>query len=87
MPLTPMLAACAPFVFILLWSGAFVAVRAGLPDVTPLWFLTARFAIAAAVLMSIRVLWRSVRTDWASLRPTWPHIAVAVHAHAHAGVS
>lgn len=72
-----MLAACAPFVFILLWSGAFVAVRAGLPDVTPLWFLTARFAIAAAVLMSISLLWRSVRSDWASLRHSWPHFAVA----------
>jgi drug/metabolite transporter (DMT)-like permease len=73
----PTAAAAAPFVFILLWSGAFVAVRAGLPDVTPLWFLTARFAIAAAVLVLVSLLWRSVRRDWASFARTWPHFAVA----------
>ena len=36
----------APIAFICIWSGAFIAVRAGLPDVSPLFFLTIRFAMA-----------------------------------------
>ena len=33
----------APFLFIFLWSTAYIAVRASLPDVSPLFFLTIRF--------------------------------------------
>ncbi len=45
-----------PFVFVILWSSAFVATRAGLPDISPLLFLTLRFAIAAVVLISVAAL-------------------------------
>lgn len=44
------MAAFAPLAFICLWSGAFIAVRAGLPDVSPLFFLAVRFAIAGSIL-------------------------------------
>lgn len=64
----------APLLFVLLWSSAFVSVRVGLEAVSPLLFLTARFTIAAAVLVIVAVF---LRTDWPALRGAWPHLAVA----------
>ncbi len=64
----------APLAFIFLWSMAFVAVRAGLPDVSPLYFLAVRFAIATAILVTIAALWR---LGWTGLRQTWRHFVVA----------
>ena len=63
------MAALAPFVFICLWSGAFIAVRAGLPDVSPLYFLAVRFAIAGSLLALVLSLWRPGR--WRDLRGKW----------------
>ncbi|MDT8325982.1 MAG: DMT family transporter [Roseovarius sp.] len=58
-------------IFVLLWSSAFVATRAGLPDVSPLLFLTLRFTLAAAVLWFILCMtgfrWRSLRDSWRDL--------------------
>ncbi len=59
----------APVAFICLWSGAFIAVRAGLPDVSPLFFLTIRFVIAGAVLALVitalqRRCWREMQGKW-----------------------
>jgi len=68
------LARVAPLAFILLWSMAFVAVRAGLPDVSPLYFLAVRFALATAILLAIAALWR---LDWTGLGKTWRHFVVA----------
>jgi drug/metabolite transporter (DMT)-like permease len=67
----------APLVFVLLWSSAFVATRAGLIDVSPLAFLTARFTLAAAVLVAIAALVALVRADWAAPSGAWLHLAVA----------
>jgi len=64
----------APLLFVLLWSSAFIAVRAGMPDTTPLFFLAARFALATAALLLIVAV---VRQDWASIRGLWGHLAVA----------
>jgi drug/metabolite transporter (DMT)-like permease len=64
----------APFLFVFLWSSAFIAVRAGMPDVTPLFYLAARFALATAALLLIVTV---VRQDWASIRGLWGHLAVA----------
>ncbi len=64
----------APLAFIFLWSMAFVAVRAGLPDVSPLYFLAVRFAIATVILVTIAALWR---LGWTGLRQTWRHFVVA----------
>lgn len=64
----------APLAFILLWSMAFVAVRAGLPDVSPLFFLAVRFALATAILLAIAALWR---LDWTGFGRAWRHFVVA----------
>ncbi|MCA8928138.1 MAG: DMT family transporter [Alphaproteobacteria bacterium] len=71
----PAVAALAPFLFICLWSGAFIAVRAGLPDVSPLYFLSVRFAIAGSVLAVIVSLWQPRR--WRELRGRWALTALA----------
>lgn len=68
------LARVAPLSFIFLWSMAFVAVRAGLPDVSPLFFLAIRFAIATAILLAIAAAWR---LDWTGAGLAWPHFVVA----------
>ncbi len=67
----------APVLFVMLWSSAFVATRAGLADVTPLAFLTARFTLAAAVLIVLAALVALVRADWAVPSSAWLHLAVA----------
>jgi len=64
----------APIAFILLWSGAFVAVRAGLWDVSPLYFLTVRFALAAVALFAIAL---ALGHAWGEMRRDWPHFAIA----------
>ena len=64
----------APLLFVFLWSSAFIAVRAGMPDTTPLFYLAARFAIATAALLLIVAV---ARQDWASIRGLWGHLAVA----------
>jgi drug/metabolite transporter (DMT)-like permease len=69
-----MIARLAPFAFIALWSSAFIAVRAGLPDVSPLYFLAVRFAIAAAVLLAVAL---ALRQSWASLAGRWHHLALS----------
>jgi len=68
------LARVAPLLFVLLWSSAFVAVRAGLPDVSPLYFLTVRFAAAAAILIALALAFRQ---SWETLRGRWWHLALA----------
>jgi drug/metabolite transporter (DMT)-like permease len=60
------MAAFAPLAFICLWSGAFIAVRAGLPDVSPLFFLAVRFAIAGSILALVLTIVQPRR--WFGLR-------------------
>ncbi len=43
----------APLLFVFLWSGAFIAVRAGIPDVSPITFLASRFSLAALLLLPV----------------------------------
>jgi drug/metabolite transporter (DMT)-like permease len=62
-----------PLLFVLLWSSAFVAVRAGLPYVSPLFFLTGRFALASAIPLAIALVWRQA---WATLRGRWLQLAL-----------
>lgn len=51
------LEALVPLAFVLLWSSAFIAARAGLPDASPVLFLAIRFAIAAVILGACLALW------------------------------
>ena len=74
MPANPVSLRAAPVLFILLWSSAFVAVRAGLAGASPLAFLTVRFALAAVVLIAVAMV---VRTEWAALRGAGWHLVVA----------
>jgi len=64
----------AALLFVLLWSSAFVATRAGLPDASPLLFLTLRFALASAVLLLVL---RLLGVDLRPLRRHAGHLAIA----------
>ena len=68
-----MLQRIAPLLFVGLWSSAFIAIRGGLPDVSPLFFLSARFTLATVALLAVAAI---LRTDWASLRKGWAHLVV-----------
>ena len=73
-PPRPWLAPAAPVVFIVLWSSAFIGARAGLPHVSPLLFLGARFVLAALLLTAICLIWKQ---DWRGMGRRWPHFVVA----------
>ncbi len=68
------LARAIPALFVLLWSSAFVAVRMGLPDISPLYFLFLRFVLAASVLGTVALL---ARQDWSALAGRWHHFVLA----------
>lgn len=72
-----MLLRLAPFVFVLIWSGAFVAARGGLPDFTPWALLALRFAIAAVLLVFLALLFREKDPDWAAFRRRWAGVVGA----------
>lgn len=65
----------APIAFICIWSGAFIAVRAGLPDVSPLFFLTIRFAMAGTFLVVVLSALQPRR--WRDLNGKWRMTALA----------
>jgi len=65
----------APFAFICLWSGAFIASRAALPDISPLFLLTVRFAIAGSLLALALSLWQP--RLWRELRGRWGAVVLA----------
>lgn len=67
------LAAGAPWLFVLLWSTGFIGARFGLPYIEPFTFLAIRFAIAAALLALIAV---ALRSPWPSSRAQLGQIAV-----------
>ena len=70
-----LVAVAAPLAFVLLWSSAFIAVRGGLPFITPLYFLALRFIIAAAVLLGLCAVLRPTRRAWRTLAGRWHHFA------------
>lgn len=53
-----------------LWGSCFVAIRLGLPAITPLWFATLRSAIAGALLLTIVLLLRRAGLP----RRVWPAV-------------
>ena len=58
----------------MLWSSAYIAIRASLPDVSPLFFLTIRFALATVLLLLVIA---TIRRTWSSLGRVWHHLAIA----------
>ena len=63
-----------PAAFILLWSSAYIVVRMGLPDMSPIAALALRFVIATVALI---VLARATGQSLTALGRSWPHFAVA----------
>jgi drug/metabolite transporter (DMT)-like permease len=63
-----------PAGFIFLWSSAYIVVRMGLPDMSPIASLALRFVIATAVLF---VLAQAAGQPLSVLERRWPHFAVA----------
>ena len=63
-----------PAGFILLWSSAYIVVRMGLPDMSPIASLALRFAVATVVLV---ILAYAMGQPLTVLGKRWPHFAVA----------
>jgi drug/metabolite transporter (DMT)-like permease len=65
----------APFLFVLLWSSSFIAVKAGLRHLSPLLFVAVRLVACTVVLTALMLLlrqsWRPL-ADW-----KWLHCAIA----------
>ena len=74
MPHTFLQRALVPAGFIFLWSSAYIVVRMGLPDMSPIASLALRFAIATIVLV---VLAQAMGQPLSVLGRRWPHFAVA----------
>ena len=66
----------APLLFVCLWSGAFIAVRAGVQDISPITFLASRFTLAALILIPASFILHSL-SDWREARRLWLHLAVS----------
>src|SRR5579863_9014735 len=64
----------APFGFVLLWASSFIASRAGLRFLSPLFFVSVRLVFAAAVLVGVMA---ALRRPWRVLAGRWGHLAVA----------
>ena len=65
-----------PLLFVLLWSGAFIAVRIGIPDISPITFLAARFTLAGLNLLPLTFVSGSWG-GWREAARVWPHLMVA----------
>src|SRR5215469_11323416 len=64
----------APFGFVLLWSSSFIAARVGLRHLSPLYFVTVRIVLAAAVLVAVMLV---LRQSWRPVATRWGHLAVS----------
>ena len=65
-----------PLLFVFLWSGAFIATRAGLPGISPITFLAARFTLAGLILLPF-TFFSGVLGGWTNARRVLPHLIVA----------
>ncbi|MEK9904780.1 MAG: DMT family transporter [Rhodospirillales bacterium] len=72
-----MLLRVAPYIFVLIWSGAFVAARGGLPHFTPWAILSCRFFVAAILLAGLAFLIREKEPDWNAYRKRWAGVVGA----------
>ncbi len=72
-----MLLRIAPLIFVLIWSGAFVAARGGLPHFTPWALLAVRFIAAGVLLLGLALLIREKEADWRAFRARWAGVVGA----------
>jgi drug/metabolite transporter (DMT)-like permease len=63
----------APFIFLLLWSSGFTALKLGLLDAEPFTFLALRYVGAVALLVPLTLL---MRPRWPTTRVQFLHLAV-----------
>ena len=63
-----------PFLFVLLWSTGFIAVKYGLAYAPPFKFLLYRFVLVAALMGAVALAMRAV---WPSTVAQWGHAVVA----------
>ncbi len=63
-----------PTIFVILWSSGWISAKFAAPHADPLWFLTIRFACAAAV---IAVFALAVGAPWPRGRTAWMHAFVS----------
>ncbi len=63
----------APFLFVALWSGGYVAAKIGLQDIEPLTLLVVRYALVVALML---VLFLAFRPPLPTTRAGWIHLAV-----------
>jgi drug/metabolite transporter (DMT)-like permease len=64
----------APFAFVVLWSSSFIASRAGLRYLSPLFFVSVRMVIAATVLAAVTL---ALRRPLRVLAGRWYHLAIS----------
>ncbi|HEY4908012.1 MAG TPA: DMT family transporter [Methylomirabilota bacterium] len=74
MPQTLIQRVLVPAGFIFLWSSAYIVVRMGLPDMSPIASLALRFVIATTVLFALA---QAMGQPLGVLGSRWPHFAVA----------
>ena len=75
-----------PILFVVLWSSAFIAGKAGVQHATPFAFLAVRFSIVAFIFMAVAIgiwTWRTklhgkVKTDLPQDRPNDPILRTAL---------
>lgn len=72
-----MLLRLAPFIFVVIWSGAFVAARGGLPSFTPWAILALRFIAAGFLLLGLAMVIREKNPDWVAFRRSWAGVVGA----------
>ncbi|GIL39491.1 DMT family transporter [Roseiterribacter gracilis] len=63
----------APFLFLLLWSSGFTALKLGLADAEPFTFLALRYLCAVALLVPLTLI---VRPRWPTTQMQFVHLAV-----------
>ena len=70
----------APLLFVFLWSTGFIGAKLGLPHAPPLTFLSSRYLLVIALMLTIALL---TRAPWPRSPHQWLHIGISgllVHA-------
>lgn len=67
-----LLIACAPAIFLLLWSGGFTVAKLGISDADPLTLLALRYACVVVILLPFFVV---MRPSLPATREQWFHLA------------
>jgi drug/metabolite transporter (DMT)-like permease len=78
MSFTRLAIACAPMLFVLLWSTGFIGARYGLPYIEPMTFLALRMGLVVALLVPIALL---SQARWPGKREAGHSVVVGLLVH------